>query len=161
METTCDLLPSRTCSSLWVSLKGERCFCRQSVWRVMRPQGRHFLQGIFFFFSWSSRVSIYHETKKSSGFLVTCFNRVAGIEAQSPWWHVSKGMDCSGRYRRKGHWRVLPGDILMFEPCFWSRFACVWHSSPGSCHTCACWRERFVMTFCRKREYNSLHQCVG
>lgn len=49
METTCVLLPSRTHSSLWVSLKGEWCSCRRSVWRVMRPQGRHFLQGIFFF----------------------------------------------------------------------------------------------------------------
>lgn len=26
---------------------------------------------------------------------------------------------------RKGHWRVLPGDILIFAPYFWSGFACV------------------------------------
>lgn len=105
METTCVLLPSRTHSSLWVSLKGEWCSCRRSVWRVMRPQGTHFLQGIFFL-SWSLRFSIYHDSKKSSWFLVTCSNRGGGIEAQIPVQGDSKAEDCFSRYNHK---RALEG----------------------------------------------------
>ena len=89
--------------------------------------------------------------------------------AVDSWWHalagflVLKHRDLGKMSQRewivqvvtakKGHWKVLPGDIFMFAPYFWSRFACGWHSAPGSCYIIACWRERFVTTFHRTGKF--------
>lgn len=113
------------------------------------PAGRF----LIFFLSWSSRFSIYHETKRSSGFLVTCLTGLLVLKHRDLYKMSQRERIVQTGTARRGYWRVLPGDILMFAHYFWSRFTCVWHSAPDSCHTCACWRERFVMTFRRKGEF--------
>lgn len=72
------------------------------------PAGHFFF---FFFLSWSSGFSIYHDTKKSSQFPVTCSNRITGTEAWRPVQNISKGKACSGRYNKE---RTLEGSSRVY-----------------------------------------------